>query len=201
MIARLSPGVERSFMRLSPDERRIASRGTAAFGLHDWSAELGGLARRDHTGKSIQSQFRYTPADSSQIAVFRDGIWVGDASARELQQADGSVRQVSQAAWTQAKQQVRDHDQQAIGETAGEFVLMTNLKELQQRRSLEKKALKRGRPESKEVTQRARSEAALAPAELDEETARVLRLLYSRGEQQSRHHHLMSHWTCASTSH
>ncbi len=184
MILPLSPGVERSFMRLYPDERRITSRGIAAFGLHYWSAELGGLARRDHRGKSIQYQFRYTPADISQMAVFRDGIWVGDASARELQQADGSVRQVSQAAWTQAKQQVRDHDQQAIGKTAGELVLMTNLKELQERRSLEKKALKRGRPESKEVTQRARSEATLAPAELDEETARVLRFLHSRGENQ-----------------
>ncbi len=61
---------------------------------------------------------------------------------------------------------------------------MTNLKELQERRNLEKKAMKRGRPESEEVTQRARSEATLAPAELDEETARVLRFLHSRGEKQ-----------------
>ena len=178
MIPPLSPGVERSFMRLYPDVRSITSRGIAAFGLHYWSADLGGLARRDHTGKSMQYQFRYTPADISQIAVFRDGIWVGDASARELQQADGSVRQVSQAEWTQAKQRVRDHDQQAEGKTAGELVLMTDLKELHEHRSLEKKALRRGRPQSKDVTQRAKPETPLAPTEVDEETARVLRFLH-----------------------
>lgn len=165
-------------MRLYPDVRSITSRGIAAFGLHYWSAELGGLARRDHTGKSIQYQFRYTPADMSRIAVFRDGIWVGDGKARELQQADGSIWKASLAEWTQAKQRVRDHDQQVIGKTPGELVLMTDLKELHERRSLEKKALKRGRPESKEVTSIAKPEATLASAELDEETARVLRFLH-----------------------
>ena len=178
MIPPFSPGTERSFMRLYPDVRSITSRGIAAFGLHYWSAELGGLARRDHTGKSIQYQFRYTPADMSRIAVFRDGIWVGDGKARELQQADGSIRKASLAEWTQAKQRVRDHDQQVIGKTPGELVLMTDLKELHERRSLEKKALKRGRPESKEVTPIAKPEATLASAELDEETARVLRFLH-----------------------
>ncbi len=178
MIPPLSPGVERSFMRLYPDVRSITSRGIAAFGLHYWSADLGGLARRDHTGKSMRYQFRYTPADMSQIAVFRDGIWVGDASARELQQADGSVGQVSQAEWTQAKQWVREHDQQAEGKTAGELVLMTDLKELHEHRRLEKKAMRRGRPQSKEVTPRAKPETTLAPAEVDEETARVLRFLH-----------------------
>src|SRR5260370_16070120 len=136
MIPPLPPGVERSFMRLYPDERCITSRGIAAFGLHYWSTELGGLARRDHTGKSIHYQFRYTPADLSRIAVFRDGIWVADASARELQQADGSVRDVSQAEWTQAKQRVRDHDQQAEGTTPREFRLTQHLNELRERRSL-----------------------------------------------------------------
>ncbi len=178
MIPPFSPGTERSFMRLYPDVRSITSRGIAAFGLHYWSAELGGLARRDHTGKSIQYQFRYTPADISRIAFFRDGIWVGDGKARELQQADGSIRKASLAEWTQAKQRVRDHDQQAEGKTPGELVLMTDLKELHERRSLEKKALKRERPEPKEVTPIAKPEATLASAELDEETARVLRFLH-----------------------
>ena len=184
MIPPLTPAMERSFMRLYPDVRSITSRGIAAFGLHYWSVELGGLAWRERTGKSIQYQFRYTPADISRIAVFRDGVWVGDASARELQQADGNVRQVSQAEWTQAKQRVRDHDQQAIGKTAGELVLMTDLKELHERRSLEKKAMRRGRPQSQEVTQMTKPETPLAPAELDEETARVLRFLHSQGENQ-----------------
>ncbi len=175
MIPALSPGVERSFMRLYPDERHITSRGIAAFGLHYWSADLGGLARRDHTGKSIPYQFRYTPADLSQIAIFRDGSWIGDARASELQQADGSVRHVSQAEWIQAKHRARDHDQQTGGKTAAELVLMTDLKELHERRSLEKKAMRRGRPKAQEVTQIARSEV---PAELDEETARVLRFLH-----------------------
>jgi hypothetical protein len=91
---------------------------------------------------------------------------------------------VSQAEWTQAKQRVRDHDQQAIGKTAGELVLMTDLKELHERRSLEKKAMRRGHLAPKEITQRAKPTTSLAPAELDEETARVLRFLHSRGENQ-----------------
>jgi hypothetical protein len=184
MIPPLSAGLERSFMRLYPDVRSITSRGIAAFGLHYWSVELGGLARRERTGKAIDYQFRYTPADISRIALFHDGVWVGDAQARELQQADGSVRQVSQAEWTQAKQRVRDHNQQAMGKTAGELVRMTDLKEIHERRSLEKKATRRARPESKEATQSPAPETTLAPASLDEETTRVLRFLHSRGENQ-----------------
>lgn len=180
MIPPLSLGMERSFMRLYPDVRSITSRGIAAFGLHYWGASLGGLVRRECTGKSIEYQFRYTPADISRIAIFRDGIWVGDGEARELQQANGSIRKASLAEWTQAKQRVRDHDQQAEGKTPGELVLMTDLKELHERRSLEKKALKRGRgrPESKEVTQIVKPETTLASVELDEETKRVLRFLH-----------------------
>src|SRR5437660_12209421 len=107
MFKPLSAVLERSFMRLYTAVRSITSRGIAALGLHYWSVELGGLARRERTGKAIDYQFRYTPADISRIALFHDGVWVGDAQARELQQADGSVRQVSQAEWTQAKQRVR----------------------------------------------------------------------------------------------
>ena len=184
MIPPLSPGVERSFLRLYPDVRHISSRGIAAFGLHYWSVDLGGLARRDQTGKSIPYQFRYTPTDISQIALFRDGAFVGDARASELQQADGSMRSVSQAEWTQAKQRVREQDPQAIGKTAGELVLMTDLKELHERRSLEKKAKRRARPETKDATPSPMPETPPVQAPLDEDTARVLRFLHGQGEDQ-----------------
>jgi hypothetical protein len=147
IIPPLSPGLERSFMRLNPDTRTITSRGIAAFGLHYWSAELGGLARRERTGKSVQYQFRYSPADISQIALFRDGIWVGDGEARELQQADGSLRQVSLAEWAQAKHLIKENAPEVSGKTADEFVRMTDLKELQERRRQEKKYWQQAHPE------------------------------------------------------
>lgn len=165
-------------MRLYPDERCLSSQGIAAFGLHYWSAELGGLPRYERTGQPTVYQFRYDPTDISRIAVFRDGIWVGDGVAREFQQADGSVHPVSLVEWAQAKRLVREQDQSAIGKTPGELVLMTDLKDLRERRRREKKMMSRRdtRTEAPPPTQR--QETAATSDELDEETARVLRFLY-----------------------
>jgi hypothetical protein len=173
LIPQRSEALERSFMRLYPDVRSVTSRGIAAFGLHYWDTSLGGIARRDSTGKSVLYQFRYTPTDLSRIALYHDGIWVGDASARELQQADGSLRQVSLAEWTQAKRLVKENDPAALGSTASELVLMTELSELHERRRTEKRALRKRKPRlSNEVCE------SDPPATLDEATERVLRFLY-----------------------
>ena len=183
LIPALSKGLERSFMRLSPDVRTLNSRGFSAFGLHYWSPELSGLSRLSPTGQALQYQFRYDPADISRIALFRDGVFVGDGLAQELSQADGSVRQVSLAEWKQAKRLVSDHNRVARGLTPGELVLLTDLKDLQERRSREQKAAKRGRLRSKEVNEKLSPQATSMPAEVDEATARVLRFLHGTGEK------------------
>jgi hypothetical protein len=183
LIPALSAGMQRSFMRLYPDVRIMNSRGFSAFGLHYWSPELSGLFRLERTGQAIEYQFRYDPADISRIALFRDGVFVGDGLAQELSQADGSVRQVSLAEWKQAKRLISDHNQVAEGKTPGELVLMTDLKDLQERRSREQKAVKRGRSRFTEVAEKPSPQATSRPAEVDEETARVLHFLHGTGQK------------------
>ena len=95
--------MDRLFLRLYPQPRQVSSKGIPAFGLHYWSAALAGIERIDRTGRAAQYQFRYDPADISRISLFRDGEWVGDGSARELQQADGTVRHISLAEWKMAR--------------------------------------------------------------------------------------------------
>ena len=90
-----TPAMDRLFLRMYPQTRQVQSQGIPAFGLHYWSAQLGGIERIDREGKAVQYNFRYDPTDISRISLFRNGEWVGDGSARELQQADGTSRQIS----------------------------------------------------------------------------------------------------------
>ncbi len=55
---------------------------------------------------------------------------------------------------------------------------MTDLEELHERRSREKKAMKQGKSKIKEVLQKAKPEQTEDSADVDEETLRVLRFLY-----------------------
>jgi hypothetical protein len=89
------PHVTRLFWRLDPRPRRLTSKGINAFGMQYWSPQLSGLARVGRDGKRIQYRIRYDPVDISCIALFHEGIWVGDAYARQLRQADGSMRELS----------------------------------------------------------------------------------------------------------
>lgn len=103
-----TPEVTRAFLRLAPRTRVLTSKGVNAFGMQYWSAELGGLARVGRDGKSIHYHYRYDPQDISQIALFRDGIWVGDAFARQLRQPDGSTRPLSLLERELAKELARE---------------------------------------------------------------------------------------------
>lgn len=176
MVPQRSEALARSFMRLYPAVRRVSSRGIAACGLHYWDATLGGIPRRDATGKSVLYQFRYTPTDLSRIALYRDGMWVGDASARELQRADGSLRQVSLAEWAQAKRLVKENDPAVLGSTASELVLMKDLSELHELRRAEKRTLSKERKRKPKPLDEVCEPDPAAP--LDEATERVLRFLY-----------------------
>src|SRR2546429_9081704 len=81
-------------------------------------------------GQAIGYHFRYDPADISRIALFRDGTWVGDGYAKELQLADGTYRHVSLAEWKMAKQQVARGADGTEGKTPAEFALVSDTADL-----------------------------------------------------------------------
>jgi hypothetical protein len=149
--------------------------------LNYWSAELGGIERRGRDGRPVRYHFRYDPTDISRIALFRDGNWVGDGRARELQRADGTYRQVSLAEWQMAKRQVASNAREAEGKTPAELVLVTDLETLSKQRAREKRAAQRtgARPAQPSGEQQAQAAQHAPQTDTDEETQRVLRFLYS----------------------
>ena len=180
LIPVFTPEMDRLFLRMYPNTRTVRSRGIPAFGLNYWSAALGGIERRERDGQAIGYHFRYDPADIRRIALFRDGTWVGDGYAQELQLADGTYRHVSLAEWKMAKQQVAQGMDGTEGKTPAELVLVSDTAELGKQRTKEKKAAQR-RATKHEPS--APNEPKQEPADgsreaLDDETERVLRFLY-----------------------
>src|SRR3989475_5246238 len=175
-----TPAMDRLFRRMHPQTRQVQSRGIPSFGLHYWSTELGGIERVDREGKAVQYNFRYDPTDISRISLFRNGEWVGDGKARELQQADGTYRQISLAEWKTAKRLAGSLENQTEGQTPAELALVSDLQSLSKQRTQEKKAAQRNgskpheRPveELKHTTEPSPNEAP------DAETERVLRFLH-----------------------
>lgn len=90
-----TPAIARLFWRRSPETRTITRNGVAAFGMHYWSPDLGGLDRVDTAGKPVRFGWGYDPEDIGRIALFREADWVGDALAKELRLPDGSTRRLS----------------------------------------------------------------------------------------------------------
>ncbi len=180
LLPPFTPAMDRLFMRMHPQTRQAQSRGIPAFGLHYWSPELGGIERVDRTGRAVQYNFRYDPVDISHISLFRNGEWVGDGYARELQQADGSYLHLSLAEWKTAKRLVNSSDHENEGSTPEELALVTDLKALGRLRSQEKKAAQRARSKPSQMAEGSPREPAVpAPSlNLDEATERVLRFLH-----------------------
>src|SRR6266487_129536 len=176
-----TPAMDRLFMRMHPQTRQVRSTGIPAFGLNYWSAELGGIERVDRTGRAVAYNFRYDPVDISRIALFRNGEWIGDGYARELQQADGSYLHLSLAEWKTAKRLVGSSDHENEGKTPEEPALVTDLKALGRLRAQEKKAAQRTRPKPSEklIKESLVQPTSHVPSSaLDEETERVLRFLH-----------------------
>lgn len=108
LVPPLTPEITRLFWRLDPEPRVLTSKGINAFGMQYWSPELGGLARVGYDGQRVRYHLRYDPGDISQVALFREGVWVGDAAARQLRQPDGTTRPVSLLERELAKDLARD---------------------------------------------------------------------------------------------
>ncbi|HYU76604.1 MAG TPA: hypothetical protein VEL31_28370, partial [Ktedonobacteraceae bacterium] len=177
-----SPAMDRLFLRMYPQTRQVKSQsqGIAAFSMSYWSTQLGGIERVDREGHSVPYNFRYDPTDISRISLFRNGDWVGDGYARELQLADGSYQHLSLAEWKAAKYLITSNDARAEGKTAEELAFVTDLKALGKRRAQEKKAIQRASATSSQAI--AEQPKEVRPTEedlpLDEETRRVLRFLH-----------------------
>jgi Mu transposase, C-terminal len=175
-----TPAMDRLFMRMHPQTRQVRSTGVPAFGLNYWSTELGGIERIDREGRSVAYNFRYDPTDISRISLFRNGDWVGDGYARELQQADGSYRHLSLAEWKTAKRLVASNKAHAEGNTAAELTFVTDLSALGKRRAQEKKAIQQARekPLQTSIENPGKATKQASDSSLDEETQRVLRFLH-----------------------
>ncbi len=158
----------------------VKRSGIPAFVLNYWSVELGGIERVGRDGKAIQYNFRYDPTNINRISLFRNGAWVGDGYAKELQQADGSYRQISLAEWKMMKHLVRSKEVPTEGKTPAELALVSDLQALSKQRTQEKKGAQRNGlksmpPDTDEPSQRAVQATSQAP---DVETERVLRFLH-----------------------
>ena len=180
LVPPFTHAMDRLFLRMYPQTRQVRSQGIPAFGLNYWGAELGGIERIDQDGQPIQYTFRYDPTDISRISLFRNGEWIGDGYARELQQADGSYRHLSLAEWKMTKRRGGTSESSGEQMPPDELTLVTELSQLQKRRTREKKAAQQNQPQPSQPSAEQPKEAKQAEPELplDEETKRVLRFLH-----------------------
>jgi hypothetical protein len=180
LVPPFTPALDRLFLRLYPQTRIVNNQGIAAFGLNYWSTQLAGIERIDRQGHPVAYHFRYDPTDISRISLFRNGDWVGDGYARELQQADGSYRHLSLTEWKTAKRLVASNEPSALGNRAEELAFMTDLSALGKRRAQEKKAVQRAQAKESQAISEQPKETGQPESELplDEETKRVLRFLH-----------------------
>ena len=93
------PAVERLFWPRSHDTRQKGSQGVSVNGFHYWSMDIGKIPEFGSDGKKAQYTYALDPDDVGAIALFRasDGAYMCDGEARELRQADNSLRRMSQA--------------------------------------------------------------------------------------------------------
>lgn len=103
--------MERLFWRLLPRPRVITAQGVNVFGMTYWSPNLAGIPRVSTLGQRLRYGLRYDPADISRVALFQDGNWLGDLTAKELRQPDGSLTALSLWEREWSKQLARDAGQ------------------------------------------------------------------------------------------
>ena len=139
----LTPQLERCFWRLHPQTRVATQSGLALFGLHYWDHKLAGIRNPDRQGRRRQFHLRYDPTDISQVAVFEDGVWLGDGYARELRLPDGHFEPVSLWELGLAKDLARQHSQQRIPRPHSWLVHLLEARELIAQRRAEQKLIRR----------------------------------------------------------
>ena len=166
----LTPQLERCFWRLCPDTRTARNTGLALFGLHYWDAELTGLRSLDRQGRQRHFHLRYDPADISRVAIFENGVWLGDGFANELRLPDGSYEPVSLWELEIAKDLGRQQSQGRMPRSHSWLLHILEARELIAQRQAEQKLIRRkaqqlkdrqrGRPPALTRSQRQALEAA-----------------------------------------
>ena len=139
----LTPQMERSFWRLNPETRSATREGLALFGLHYWGVELAGLRSLDRQGRQRRYHLRYNAEDVSRVAVFENGLWLGDGYARELRLADGSHESVSLWELELAKDLIRQQDQRHRLRPHSWLVHILEARELIEQRQTEQRLIRR----------------------------------------------------------
>jgi hypothetical protein len=170
----LTPQLERCFWRLHPDTRMATQGGLALFGLHYWDARLAGIRNPDRQGRRRRFHLRYDSTDVTRVAVFEDGVWLGDGYARELRLPDGHYEPVSLWELNLAKDLARQHNQKRLPRPHSWLVHLLEARELIAQRQVEQKLIRRkvqhleerrrGRPASSSQTQ----DQELLPTQLEE---------------------------------
>lgn len=172
-----TPQLERAFWRLFPDTRLATAKGLALFGLHYWDVGLGGLRHPDRQGRPRHFALRYEPSDVSRVAVFEQGLWLGDAYARELRLPDGHYEAASLWELELAKDLARPAGASRLAHPHSWLVHLLETKALVEQRQAEQKVIRRkvqqlrerrkGRPVSTsrlvvDAAQLAQTQAAMA---------------------------------------
>lgn len=159
-----TPDIERLFWRLFPRTRVITSKGVSIFGMTYWSPGLEHAPRVDGSGQRLRYRFRYDPANISQVALFQNGAWVIDVSAKELRQPDGSLTSLSLWERELARQLARE-----AGQPDTHWLRFVHeIDTLSQQRLNEKKRARRKTPTSSLKPDAQATEAAMHETELTE---------------------------------
>jgi hypothetical protein len=175
----LTPQLERCFWRLHPETRVATNSGLALFGLHYWDARLAGIRSPDRQGRRRRFHLRYDPSDVSRVAVFENGVWLGDGYARELRLPDGQYEPVSLWELAVSKDLAQQRSQQRSPRPQSWLVHLLEARELIAQRQAEQKLIRRkvqqlqerrrDRPRTSSWAQRQELEAAQL-----EETAQAM---------------------------
>ena len=100
------------FLAATSQNRGATHEGLALFGLHYWDPRLAGIRSPDRQGRPRRFQLRYDPTDISCVAVFENGLWLGDGYARELRLPDGRYEATSLWELRLAKERAHEPSQQ-----------------------------------------------------------------------------------------
>jgi hypothetical protein len=138
-----TPQLERCFWRLHPEARVATRSGLALFGLHYWDPKLAGIRSPDRQGRRRRFHLRYDPIDVSRVAVFENGVWLGDGYAHELRLPDGSYEPVSLWELELAKDLVHQHNRQRSPRPHSWLVHLLEARELIAQRQEEQKLIRR----------------------------------------------------------
>lgn len=139
----LTPGLERCFWRLHPQTRQATHEGVALFGMHYWDVVLSNLRHPGKRGQPRTFQLRYDPLNISRLAVFEQGVWLGDAYPRELRLPDGRFEPASLWELEMAKDLARVQGGKRLLRTQSWLIHLLEARELIEQRQIEQKAIRR----------------------------------------------------------